>query len=72
MKSLNITRGEEEKIEKQISDTYNLNAFVKVDNNQIRVVIDSKEHNAELANNIMRTVQGNYGNQMYISVKFSG
>lgn len=72
MKSLNITRGEEEKIEKQISDTYNLKAFVKVDNNQIRVVIDSKEHNAELANNIMRTVQSNYGNQMYISVKFGG
>ena len=72
IKSLNITRGEEEKIEKQISDTYNLKAFVKVDNNQIRVVIDSKEHNAELANNIMRTVQSNYGNQMYISVKFGG
>ena len=72
MKTLNITRGEEEKIEKQISDTYSLKAFVKVDNNQIRVVVDSKEHNAELANNIMRTVQSNYGNGMYISVKFSG
>ena len=72
MKTLNITRGEEEKIEKQISDTYQLKAFVKVDNNQIRVVVDSKEHSAELANNIMRTVQSNYGNQMYISVKFGG
>ena len=72
MKTLNITRGEEEKIEKQISDTYNLKAFVKVDNNQVRVVVDSKEHNAEVANNIMRTVQSNYGNQMYISVKFGG
>ena len=71
MKTLNITRGEEEKIEKQISDTYNLKAFVKVDNNQVRVVIDSKEHNKELANNIMRTVQSNYGNGMYISVKFN-
>ena len=56
MKSLNITRGEEEKIEKQISETYNLKSFVKVDNNQIRVVADSKDHNVELANNIMRTV----------------
>ena len=72
MKTLNITRGEEEKIEKQISDTYKLKAFVKVDNNQIRVVVDSKEHSTELANNIMRTVQSNYGNQMYISVKFGG
>ena len=72
MKTLNITRGEEEKIEKQISDTYNLKSFVKVDNNQVRVVVDSTEHSAELANNIMRTVQSNYGNQMYISVKFGG
>lgn len=71
MKSLNITRGEEEKLEKQINETYNLKAFVKVDNNQIRVVVDSKEHNANIANNIMRTIQGNYDNQMYISVKFN-
>ena len=71
MKSLNITLGEEEKLEKQINETYNLKAFVKVYNNQIRVVVYSKEHNANIANNIMRTIQGNYDNQMYISVKFN-
>lgn len=71
MKNLNVIRGEEEKLEKQINETYNLKAFVKVDNNQIRVVVDSKEHNASMANNIMRTIQGNYDNQMYISVKFN-
>lgn len=72
MKSLNITRGEEEQIEKQIFDNYKLKSFVRINNSQIRVVVDSKEHNATLANNIMRTVQSNYGNQMYISVKFGG
>ena len=72
MKNLNITRGEEEKIEKQIAEKYNLKAFVKIDNNQIRIVVDSKEHNPTLANNIMRTAQSNYENQMYISVKFGG
>lgn len=71
MKNLNIIRGEEEKLEKQINDTYNLKSFVKVDNNQIRVVVDSKEHSASVANNIMRLVQNNYDNQMYISVKFN-
>ena len=71
MKNLNVTRGEEERLEKQINETYNLKSFVKVDNNQIRVVIDSKEHNASMANNIMRTIQSNYDNQMYISVKFN-
>ena len=72
MKNINITRGEEEQIEKQILETYNLKSFVKINNSQIRVVIDSKDHDATLANNIMRTVQSNYGNQMYISVKFGG
>ena len=72
MKNLNIIRGEEEQIEKQILETYKLKSFVKINNSQIRVVIDSKEHDATLANNIMRTVQSNYGNQMYISVKFGG
>ncbi len=71
MKNLNIIRGEEEKLEKQISETYNLKSFVKVDNNQIRVVVDSKEHNNNIANNIMRLIQKNYDNQMYISVKFN-
>ena len=70
MKTLNITRGQEEKIEKQISDAYNLKAFVKVDNNQVRVVVDSTEHNVQLANNIMRTIQSNYEDSKYITVKF--
>lgn len=72
MKNLNVIRGEEEQIEKQILENYKLKAFVKINNSQIRVVVDSKEHDATLANNIMRTVQSNYGNQMYISVKFGG
>jgi len=70
MKQLNIVRGEEEKIEKQIRDEYKLQSFVKIDGNQIRVVVASKTHDEELANNIMRTVQSNYKDQMYISVKF--
>ncbi len=72
MKELNIVRGEEEKIEKQIKDEYKLQAFIKIDGKEIRVVVASKTHDNELANNIMRTVQGNYKDQMYISVKFQG
>jgi len=72
LKELNVTRGEEEQIEKQILETYKLKSFVKINNSQIRVVVDSKEHDVKLANNIMRTIQSNYGNQMYISVKFGG
>lgn len=70
MKQLNIVRGEEEQIEKQILEQYKLKAFVKIDKDQIRIVVDSKNHDVVLANNIMRTAQSNYTNKMYISVKF--
>ncbi len=70
IKQLNLNKGEEQQIEKQISDTYKLKSFVKVNGDQVRVVVLSKEHDSSLANNIMRTVQSNYENEMYVSVKF--
>ena len=70
LKLLNVTRGEEEKVEKQIQEEFKLKAFVKVEGNQIRVVVASDKHDNKLANNIMRSVQKNYENKMYISVKF--
>lgn len=70
IKTINLKKGEEQQIEKQLSDTYNLKTFVKVDGNQVRVVVNSKEHDNTLANNIIRTVQSNYDTAMYVSVKF--
>ena len=70
MKLLNITRGEEENLEKKILKVYNLNSFVKIDGDQIRVVVSNNNHDAKLANNIMRSIQANYQNKKYISVKF--
>ena len=70
MKDINITRGEEETLEKKILDEFKLKAFVKVNGDQIRVVVASKNHDTALANNIMRSIQANYTNKMYISVKF--
>lgn len=72
MKDLNIKKGEEEKIEKQILDNYQLKSFVRIKDGQVRVVLEGNEHNVELANNIIRTVQSNFEEQMYISVKFQG
>ena len=71
IKDLNSIKGKEQLIEKQIKDSHKLNSFVKIDdNNQVRVVVSGSEHNVELANNIMRTVQENFDTKMYISVKF--
>lgn len=70
IKKLNDTRGEEEKIEGQIKQTYKLDSFVKIVDNEIKVTVNSSEHNEKLANNIMRTIQANYEDSKYITVKF--
>lgn len=70
MKGLNVTKGEEEELEKKIKEDFKLDAFVKITGDQIRVVIASDNHDVELANNIMRSIQENYTSKMYISVKF--
>ena len=67
---LNDLRGEEEKLEKQIKDEYKLDSFVKINNGQIQVTINSNEHSESLANNIMRLVQSNYDTSKYVTVKF--
>lgn len=70
MKLINITRGEEETLEKKILEKFNLQSFVKIDGDQIRVVVIGKEHDVSLANKIMRSIQENYSTKKYISVKF--
>lgn len=70
MQALNQNRGLEEQIEKKIKSTHNLKAFVKINDSDISVVIDSKKHDKALANKIMRTVQGEFENPVTVSVKF--
>ena len=70
MKSLNITRGEEEKLENKVKEKYKIDSFIKITGNQIRVIETGNKQDNVLANNIMRTIQEEYENQMYISIKF--
>ena len=70
LKLLNQLKGKEEKLEDLVKSTYNLGSIIKIDNDQIRVVVESTDTSASLANNIMRTIQNQFDNKMYISVKF--
>ena len=70
LKLLNQLKGKEEKLEDLVKSTYNLGSFIKIDNDQIRVVVESTDTSASLANNIMRIFQNQFDNKMYISVKF--
>lgn len=70
LKLLNQLKGKEEKLENLVLSSYNLDSFIKIDNDQIRVVVESDDTSASLANNIMRTIQNQFDDKMYISVKF--
>lgn len=70
LRYLNQIQGTEENLEQKIKKNFNLDSFVKIDNNQIEVVVVAKEHDNVLANNIMRSIQEEYQEKMYITVKF--
>ncbi len=70
LKLLNLTKGKEEELENKLLDEYKIKSFVEVSGDQIKVVVNSSEHNPTLANNIMRTIQKEYDKKMYITVKF--
>lgn len=70
LQALNSNKGKEDEIEAKIKETYKLDSFVKIEGDQISVVIASNEHSNEFANKIIRTVQEFFETRMYITVKF--
>ena len=49
----------------------NCDNFVKIDGDNVRVVLNSDDSSVTSANNIMRLVQDEFSEKMYISVKFN-
>ena len=70
LKYLNEIQGKEENLEKKIKKEFELDCFIKIDNNNISLVCISSKHDVDLANKIMRSIQSNYDNKMNISIKF--
>ena len=70
IKTINTNNGIEETIEKKIKDSFKCNAFTKIEDQTIKIVVDKCENSKTLANNIMRLAQEHFDNKMYISVQF--
>ena len=70
IKTLNQISSKEELLEEKIKTTHNLDSFIKIDGDQIRVVVDSDDHSNIIANNIMKTIQNNFDTKQYISIQF--
>lgn len=71
LKLINKNSSKEETLQVKIKEICNCENFVKIEGDDVRVVLDSADSNTTTANNIMRLVQSEFDDKMYISVKFS-
>ena len=71
MQQLNNSSSLENKLKDLIKEKFELNSFVKIKDNTISVVVSKKDHNNEIANSIIRTVQNEFDEEKYITVKFN-
>ncbi len=72
MKELNINKSKETELEKLVEDNLKIKSFIKMRKDQIKVIVDSKEHDTTLANSIMRLIQEQFDDKKYITVQFKG
>ena len=70
LQALSNSKTECEKIKKLITEKFKFDNFVKIDGDTISITIAAKDHNKEIANNIIIEVQSLYDKQKYITVKF--
>ena len=67
---LNIKKGKVLEIEEKLKELFKVDACVKIEGNKISVTLSSKDQGTKYANEVIKTVQGLYDTQMYITVKF--
>ena len=70
LKTLNVIKGKEEELEVKIKEKYEVDNFVKIDDDKVSVVIVKDENDSSLASNIMKLVQDNFTEKVFITVKF--
>ncbi len=70
MKVINELKAKETTIEEQIKNNFSLDSFVKIDGNNVKVVVVKNDHDSNLANQIMKKVQENFSEKVFVTVKF--
>ncbi len=71
IQNLNSKTSTEDKIKALIKKEFTLDSCVKINDTSITITINKKEHNKNLANNIIRKVQELFEKEQYITVKFN-
>jgi len=70
IQDINNTKAKQSNIEKLIEKNYGYKSFVKIKKDNINITISNKKHDVKLANDIIRSIQKEYTDKMYITVKF--
>lgn len=70
LKIISKVKNIENVIEKKIKDKYNLESFVKIEEDVVEVVVINKKHDTSLAVKIMSLAQEEFKETMYVSVSF--
>ena len=70
LKEIDEVKAKEEELESKIKKQLELDTFIKIDSNNVSVTVKKKDHDYSLANSIMRLIQEEYQDKMYVSVKF--
>lgn len=70
LKQINIQKGKETTLEDKIKKKYKVQNFIKIDEDKINVVIIKNENDENLAAGIMKLVQDNFDEKVYVTVKF--
>ena len=68
--SINLNKGKENTLESLVLKTHNLKSFIKIKDDKINVIISSSDSSFEKANNIIRTIQDEFDEKMYITIKY--
>ena len=67
---LNLAKGKETYLEDKLLNELKINSFVEINGDNISVTIAAKEHNSEIANDIMRKIQEEFKDKKNITIKF--
>ena len=68
--TLNENKGLEENIESKLKEKFSYDSFVKINKDQVNIVISSTKHDKMIANTIIKEVQSMFDTKKYITVKF--
>ena len=70
LKTLNVIKGKEDELELKIKEKYKVENFIKIEDDKVNVVIVKENSDETMVTNIMKLIQDNFKEKVFISIKF--